>query len=384
MPSKDQSGSAVNKIRDFLRVDNDAPKHTRSFAYHSSFQQEHQPQTTAPKITVKQLKKTQKHYNLEKERFDEIETDEEMLLDVENITPAMANALRRIMIAEVPTMAVHYVVINRNTSILKDEILAHRLGLIPILADPSKFRFKSGDTMKKTLIEVQSGPNRVVHNRELPSKLYETETILFQLKVKCKRTSGGKIVNSQVFSRDLKWVPFGNQAETFTERPIRAVHDDILIAKLAPGQELDIDLYCEKGTGADHAKFSPVATATYRLLPHIEFKQTVRGNDAKYLVQKCPMRVFDIEDDVAVVANQRHCTMCRECIREDGWENKIGLFRKKQHFIFSIESTGIMTPSEIFKMALKVLYTKAYNQLKEIEAVEATEIEEEENVATFK
>lgn len=48
------------------------------------------------------------------------------------------------MIAEVPTMAIEKVYVSNNTSIIHDEVLAHRLGLIPIKADPQMFDFKSG------------------------------------------------------------------------------------------------------------------------------------------------------------------------------------------------------------------------------------------------
>lgn len=57
--------------------------------------------------------------------------DLEIEFDIIGITPALANAYRRIMISEVPTMAIEKVYIYNNTSIIQDEILAHRLGLIP-------------------------------------------------------------------------------------------------------------------------------------------------------------------------------------------------------------------------------------------------------------
>lgn len=44
----------------------------------------------------------------------------------------------------------------------------------------------------------------------------------------------------------------------FEGREIRPVNNDILIAKLRPGQEIDALLHCVKGIGQDHAKFSPV------------------------------------------------------------------------------------------------------------------------------
>ena len=43
--------------------------------------------------------------------------------------------------------------------------------------------------------------------------------------------------------------------------PVSLVHDDILLAKMRPGQEIVLEAHCARGTGAEHAKWSPVATA---------------------------------------------------------------------------------------------------------------------------
>ncbi len=58
------------------------------------------------------------------------------------IDASIANAFRRILLAEIPTMAIEKVYINNNTSVIQDEVLAHRLGLIPLKADPTKFKLK--------------------------------------------------------------------------------------------------------------------------------------------------------------------------------------------------------------------------------------------------
>lgn len=80
-----------------------------------------------------------------------------------------------------------------------------------------------------------------------------------------------------VTTDDLKWVPIGNQSQMvlcvcerergmsisliflqFKVFDVRPVHNDVLIAKLRPGQELDLRMLCVKGIGRDHSKFSPV------------------------------------------------------------------------------------------------------------------------------
>src|SRR3989338_1489655 len=62
-------------------------------------------------------------------------SQDELDFVVENIDVALANTLRRIMFAEVPVMAVKDVEFKKNNSALYDEILAHRIGLIPLTTD---------------------------------------------------------------------------------------------------------------------------------------------------------------------------------------------------------------------------------------------------------
>ena len=82
------------------------------------------------------------------------------------------------------------------------------------------------------------------------------------------------------------------------------VHGDILLVKLAPGQEIELEAHAFKGIGKDHAKFSPVATASYRLLPRITLsaEQPFLDAEADALAARCPLGVFAVEDIEDVVA----------------------------------------------------------------------------------
>lgn len=63
----------------------------------------------------------------------------------------------------------------------------------------------------------------------------------------------------------------GNQKEKF--KGIKLVYDTILIAKLRENQEIFLEIYAEKGIGKKHTKWSPVATAFYRLMPDIALNE---------------------------------------------------------------------------------------------------------------
>lgn len=281
-------------------------------------------------------------------------TEEDITFDIKGIEPSMANALRRIFISEIPTMAIEKVNMWQNTSIIPDEVLAHRMGLVPIKVDPKLFQEK-----------------------QKSQEYNENNCVRFNLHVKCTRKNTPEAQNrdndilpendeklynhASVYSSDMKWVPMGKQEKKFKNTPIRPVYEDILLAKLRPGQEIEMELMCEKGIGKTHAKWSPVATAYYRLLPEITFNEDITGEDAEEVKAICPMDVFDVEDSGKLyVKNPRACTTCRECIRNDKYTDKIKLAKLKNHFEFTVESVGMMKPEDIVTEGIsKVLKGKA-------------------------
>ena len=181
-----------------------------------------------------------------------------------------------------------------------------------------------------------------------------------------------KYINSNVLSRHLVWDPLDGQSEAFPDG-IAPVHADILVAKMRPGQEIKLQCVCEKGIGKTHAKWSPVATAAYRLLPEIQLTREIKGAEARAIHDSCPMGVFDIEDlggkkgERLSVARPRSCTMCRECVRPVENQKLIKLLRKRDHFIFSVESTGALKPAVLVEEAVKIFIGKATTTLANLE-----------------
>ena len=68
-------------------------------------------------------------------------TEDTLRVHIEGIRPGLMNALRRIIISETPTMAIEEVVILENQSPLFDEIIAHRLGLVPLRTQLDQYTF---------------------------------------------------------------------------------------------------------------------------------------------------------------------------------------------------------------------------------------------------
>jgi len=63
--------------------------------------------------------------------------------DLIGIDASIANAIRRVLIAEVPTVAIEDVYLHNNTSVVQDEVLAHRLGLVPFKINPAVIHVRS-------------------------------------------------------------------------------------------------------------------------------------------------------------------------------------------------------------------------------------------------
>lgn len=278
-----------------------------------------------------------------------------IVFSMTNVDVSIANALRRIMIAEVPTMALETIHVYQNTGVLQDEVLAHRLGLIPFCVNPDDYEYR----------------------REVDAFTPEN-SVCFKLHVKCTEEDLRELRMSSkpVYASDLVYVPpVGSEAaQTMADGGMpRPVNKNILITRLRPGQEIELVAYCEKGIGQTHAKWSPVCPVTYRLRPVFEFPQgPLTDENARELVDLCPMKVFGIEaygdkgNVMAVTAVAENCTTCRACLER--FPGRVKLYKKKFDFIFTINSSGCIPAAQIFTTAVSILKGKATQLRSNLEA----------------
>jgi len=243
-----------------------------------------------------------------------------ILHDVET---SFANALRRIMMAEVPTMTIDDVFFFDNSSVLGDEFLAHRLGFIPLTTDLDSYVLPEKCECKSDL-----GCNKC--------------RVILTLEVRAEEE--GKTV----YSGDLK-----------SENPnVHPVSDKIPIVKLAPKQGLKFEAYARLGQGKTHAKWQPTPEAIYQDLPKVKINED-RCNLCGDCVKSCSRGVLGISDKELRVEKPLDCSLCNLCeeacpmeppaVRAETVENS---------FLFTVESTGSLPPERIVSEAAAILAEK--------------------------
>ena len=156
-------------------------------------------------------------------------TDERVVIKFNNISRQYINAIRRIAISEVPTLAVDDVVILENSSVMHDEAVAHRLGLIPLRTELHRFVMPQECDCQSTL-----GCSKCRVLLVLDSEAMEKTKIV---------TSGELLSEDEL---------------------VKPVSKDIPIVVLAPSQKLKFEAYARLGVGKDHAKWQPTSAAVVK------------------------------------------------------------------------------------------------------------------------
>lgn len=251
---------------------------------------------------------------------------------VEEAEPSLVNAIRRTLIADVPKMAIEDVTIYDNTSGLFDEMVAHRLGLIPVPTDLALF----------------------VPRAECPS---------------CKGTGCANCTLRYTLSKEGPTMVLSG--DLMPENPAFAVPDPkIPIVELLENQRLILEVEAIIGTGKQHAKYQPVSGAGYKYYPVITIDdKKISPEEAKKISDSCPVDILPEQGGKVSVSNVEKCILCMNCV--DTAAKMKGLTREQakgsagiwvegdpKRYLFHFETDGSLTASQALSKAVSLLADK--------------------------
>ncbi|MCF3653148.1 MAG: DNA-directed RNA polymerase subunit D [Aigarchaeota archaeon] len=142
---------------------------------------------------------------------------------------AVANAIRRMAINEVPTMAIEEVLIIENSSSMPNDVLVHRISLIPFISDIDRY----------------VPPEECGCGKRLG----------------CERCAARFVLRAE--AKDEPITVYSGDIVPEEETTVKPVSPRIPIVKLSPGQKIELELYVRVGRGRQHAKWQAAIATLY-------------------------------------------------------------------------------------------------------------------------
>ena len=272
-------------------------------------------------------------------------TDTKAKFIISDASPPLVNSLRRTLTSDVPKMAIGTVEFHlgpirdehgkeyESVTPLFDEIIAHRLGLVPIPTDLDVFVFKEDCVCKG-----EGCPNCTIMyslNKRGPSEEDEEESVT-------------------VYSNELQLVV--QKVEGLSEKKYGEkflIEKKIPIVKLNQSQALLLYATAELGTGNKHAKWQSAQAVGYQYYPVVKISSEKCDSGGSCVVN-CPMDVLVKKDKKIVVADLESCSLCNAC-KEACSQGAIEVIGDDTRFIFQFETDGSITAKEALTYALGIL-----------------------------
>ncbi len=230
---------------------------------------------------------------------------------VKDTNTAFMNSLRRTIMSKIPCLAIDEVTFYENDSPIFDEMLANRLGLLPIKTDLKNY--KEGESVK--LILEKEGPGIVT-------------------------------------SKDIKC----------TDPKIEIIDKKIYLTKLGPEKKLRLEMSAIMKTGLEHVKHQP-AIISYNELPSIDNNKTHKN--ITELMKSVPEGSVESKAGKLFLLDPYNIKLHDQpvnILEKFGVE----IIYSNDEFVLTIETTGQLTREEIIKKALEVLNEKLEELSKEI------------------
>ncbi|HKZ45671.1 MAG TPA: DNA-directed RNA polymerase subunit D [archaeon] len=241
--------------------------------------------------------------------------ESEIRFVLEEVTPAFAGSLRRLMMSEVPTMAIEWVDFRKNDSALYDELIANRLGQVPLTFDK-----KAYDLPEDCKCEAK-GCSRC------------------QVKLTLKKVGPGMVYAEDLKSKSKDVVP------VFGKTPI---------VELFEGQDIEFEATAQLGRGKSHAKWQ-AAIVGYKNRSNITIDKNC--NVCAKCVERCLKGALKIDGNKICVENPFECNLCNECV-DVCPKSCIKVEPVENGFIFNVETVSGLPPEEIVSDAIDILESK--------------------------
>jgi len=239
------------------------------------------------------------------------------VLKVEGTDVYFVNALRRVMLSELPKLAIDDVIIYDNTSPLFDEIIAHRLGLIPIPTDLRLVTFRNECKCK---------------GKGCPSC-----TVRYTL---------SKEEEGMVYSGDLQ-----------PEHKSFAIKEDkIPIVELSKDQRIILEVEAVLGVAGDHAKWQTVLAPTYKMDVSLDFDKK-RMEEVNDFIKELPKDLVEMKGNKLELKDATMLPVLESYI-DKAKADFITINRDQHTLTFSFETDGALSAKDALKESVDILAKK--------------------------
>jgi len=187
------------------------------------------------------------HHNTPQVKITKL-TPENLKFELDGTNLSMANAIRRVMIAEVPTLAIDWIQFNDNSSVLPDEFIAHRLGLVPLWSEEAVGNMKYARDCSCEEFCIHCAVEFNLDETAKQEQTFNCTTKHLKSHNQSVRPAcgGDHMQNQDMLGNGM--TPYQGEDQN---------QDEILLCKLRKDQSLKFRAYAKKGLGKEHAKWIP-------------------------------------------------------------------------------------------------------------------------------